>query len=89
MLKMKEAIAVSCVALAGMSADAFAFGEASEAEAARHQARAGGPTNDRDRELLTRYGCFAPSENAFCAKLAARNAGAVDETPRRHRRHAQ
>lgn len=89
MLKTKAAILASCFALAGASADAFAFGEASEAEAARHQARAGGPTNDRDRELLTRYGCFAPSDNPFCARLAARSAAAADETPPRHRRHAQ
>lgn len=41
-----------------------------EVEAARANARAGGPTNPRDAELLERYGCLSGTNSAFCRKLS-------------------
>ena len=40
-----------------------------EVEAARANARAGGPTNARDAELLQRYGCLSGTRSAFCQRL--------------------
>jgi hypothetical protein len=37
-----------------------------DVEAARANARAGGPTNARDAELLDRYGCLSGTRSAFC-----------------------
>lgn len=37
-----------------------------ELEAARANARAGGPVSERDAELLDRYGCLSGTRNAFC-----------------------
>jgi hypothetical protein len=39
-----------------------------EVEAARANARAGGPTNARDAELLDRYGCLSGTRSAFCER---------------------
>jgi hypothetical protein len=67
------------VALAGLSmlaasvpASARNLGEAAEVEAARANARAGGPTNARDAELLERYGCLSGTDSAFCRRLEHR-----------------
>lgn len=40
-----------------------------EVEAARANARAGGPTNARDAELLERYGCLSGTRSGFCKRL--------------------
>lgn len=40
-----------------------------EVEAARANARAGGPTNARDAELLERYGCLSGTRSRFCQRL--------------------
>lgn len=45
------------------------LGEAGELEHARANARAGGPLNERDAELLERYGCLSGTKSAFCKKL--------------------
>lgn len=37
-----------------------------EVEAARANARAGGPVSERDAELLDRYGCLSGTRSAFC-----------------------
>lgn len=42
-----------------------------EVEAARANARAGGPTNARDAELLNRYGCLSGTRSRFCEARAA------------------
>ena len=39
-----------------------------DVEAARANARAGGPTNARDAELLERYGCLSGTRSAFCER---------------------
>lgn len=44
-----------------------------EVEAARANARAGGPTNARDAELLERYGCLSGTRSSFCERLSARD----------------
>jgi hypothetical protein len=41
-----------------------------EVEAARANARAGGPTNAYDADLLRRYGCLSGTRSAFCERLA-------------------
>ena len=57
------------------------LGEAGEAEAARMHARAGGPTNYRDAELLFRYGCRASTDSEYCYYNEQRRRG--------HHRHHQ
>ncbi len=54
-------------------ATARGLGEAGEVEAARANARAGGPVSERDAELLERYGCLSGTNSAFCKKLEHRN----------------
>ena len=56
-------------------AAAFGLGEAAEAEAARHHALAGGPTNYRDAELLARYGCFDKTDSDYCWSLYEKQRG--------------
>ena len=51
-----------------------------EVENARANARAGGPTNAYDADLLRRYGCLSGTRSAFCEKLSR------GENPRRHYR---
>lgn len=41
-----------------------------EVEAARANARAGGPVSARDAELLERYGCLSGTKSAFCQQLS-------------------
>jgi hypothetical protein len=41
-----------------------------EVEAARANARAGGPTNAYDADLLRRYGCLSGTRSAFCERLS-------------------
>ena len=40
-----------------------------EVEAARANARAGGPTNAYDADLLRRYGCISGTNSSFCKSL--------------------
>ena len=54
-------------------AAARGLGEAGELEAARANARAGGPVSERDAELLERYGCLSGTNSAFCKQLEQRN----------------
>ena len=76
---MKMAIAamagLAALALSGPVQARGGLGEAGEAEAARANARAGGPTNYRDAELLERYGCRDSRDSRFCRER---------ETRRRH-----
>ena len=60
------------VLFAGTPASA-GLGEAGELEAARANARAGGPVSERDAELLERYGCLSGTDSAFCRRLEQRN----------------
>jgi hypothetical protein len=75
------AVALAAVAPTSVSADSYW-----EVEAARANARAGGPTNARDAELLERYGCLSGTRSAFCERQSG-------EYPRRYyrpaRRHAR
>jgi hypothetical protein len=57
---------------ASVPAAAVNLGEAGEVEAARANARAGGPVSERDKELLERYGCLSGTESAFCKRLEHR-----------------
>jgi hypothetical protein len=56
-----------------------------EVEAARANARAGGPTNARDAELLQRYGCLSGTRSAYCQRLGYSDG----RTYRRARRYAR
>lgn len=63
-------IVAAVVVVAGTgAAHARGLGEAGELEAARANARAGGPNSERDKELLTRYGCLSGTNSDFCRKL--------------------
>jgi hypothetical protein len=68
--------AVALVVAAGTPALADSYWEV---EAARANARAGGPTNARDAELLDRYGCLSGTRSSFCEARERRYSG------RRHR----
>lgn len=88
MRKVTMAAVVVAAGLAAGIAPASAFGglggEAMELEAARANARAGGPVSERDAELLRKYGCLSGTDNDFCRKLEGRS----EEKPRRRtRRH--
>jgi hypothetical protein len=61
-----------CVLAISGPANAIGLGEAGELEHARANARAGGPLNDRDAELLERYGCLSGTNSAFCKRLSQR-----------------
>jgi len=73
------AFAVAALAMTGpmpVAADTYW-----DVEAARANARAGGPTNAYDAELLERYGCLSGTRSAFCQRLS--HGGYA----RRHYRH--
>jgi len=53
-------------AVVSVPANAGGGGEAAELEAARANARAGGPLNARDAELLQRYGCTSGTRSPVC-----------------------
>lgn len=57
-----------------------------ELEAARANARAGGPVSERDAELLERYGCLSGTKSAFCERLSQRDKRYYREDRRRARR---
>ena len=76
------AVGMGALALAGPAA-ARGLGEAGEAEAARMHAKAGGPTNYRDAELLERYGCRDKTDGEYCWYLYQKQNGHY----RHHRRH--
>jgi hypothetical protein len=57
-----------------------------EVEAARANARAGGPVSERDAELLERYGCLSGTKSAFCERLRERDTKAYRADKRRVRR---
>ncbi len=63
-------LAVSALGLVSLvaagPASAGLGGEAAELVNARANARAGGPTNAHDAELLERYGCLSGTRSAFC-----------------------
>jgi hypothetical protein len=46
--------------------------EAGELEAARANARAGGPVSERDAELLRRYGCTSGTKSWACRSASHR-----------------
>ena len=58
--------AIGLVSLVAAGPASAGGGEVQETVAARANARAGGPTNVRDAELLERWGCLSGSRSAFC-----------------------
>jgi hypothetical protein len=68
-------------------ASARGLGAAMELEAARANARAGGPTNARDAELLERWGCLSGTRSAFCQAQSHRRY--KRRAPRRYRRRSR
>lgn len=57
-----------------------------DVEAARANARAGGPTNARDAELLERYGCLSGTRSRFCERLAGNGGKRYSRHGRRYAR---
>jgi hypothetical protein len=68
---MFAAVGLLMLAASG-PATAGGLAEAGELEAARANARAGGPVSERDAELLERWGCLSGTDNPFCARLEHR-----------------
>ena len=66
-------------------AAAAGLAEAGELEAARANARAGGPVSERDAELLERWGCLSGTRNAFCERLSLRGVHYYRPHRRAHR----
>ncbi len=61
-------LAVAALAVAGpMPVTAQTYWEV---ENARANARAGGPTNAYDADLLERYGCLSGTRSRFCERLS-------------------
>ena len=58
--------AIGLVSLVAAGPASAGGGELQETVGARAAARAGGPTNARDAELLKRWGCLSGSRSAFC-----------------------
>lgn len=86
MIKMLFAvIGIGTLALAGPVA-ARGLGEAGEAEAARMHAKAGGPTNYRDAELLERYGCRDKTDSDYCWYLYKKQRAHFRHSNRKYRR---
>jgi hypothetical protein len=79
---MKTLAALGVVALAAVVPTAVSADSYWEVEAARANARAGGPTNARDAELLNRYGCLSGTRSAFCERQSG-------EAPRRYYRSSR
>ncbi len=77
------AVAAAMATLAATApANAGGGGEAAELEAARSNARAGGPVSERDAELLQRYGCESGTRSPAC-----RSGNHYRPYYGRHRRH--
>ena len=90
---MNRTMMAAVVAAAGLAAGvapASAFGGlgggALALEAARANARAGGPVSEHDAELLRKYGCLSGTDNDFCRRLEGRSEG---KPRRRSRRNAE
>jgi hypothetical protein len=79
------AIALGAIVLANPAAARGGLGEAAEAEAARMHAKAGGPTNYRDAELLERYGCRDKTDSDYCWYLYKKQRGYFRSNQRRYR----
>lgn len=86
-----RAIFVSILAAGLLAAPAGAMAgigaEAGELEAARANARAGGPLSERDKELLDRWGCLSGTRSGFCIERERRHSGAYQRSERKSRRH--
>ena len=59
-------------AMAALGSAQVSANEAWEVEAARANARAGGPTNALDAWHLERWGCLSGTRSAFCEQLRHR-----------------
>jgi hypothetical protein len=74
---MFAVIAIGALAVADGALARGGVGEAGEAEAARMHAKAGGPTNDRDRWLLKTYGCRDKRDSEYCWYLYEKQRGSL------------
>ena len=73
-MKTKVFVLFSAGLAAGLALSAPANADSYwELEAARANARAGGPVSERDAELLERYGCLSGTKSAFCERLSQRD----------------
>ena len=57
-----------------------------DVENARGNARAGGPTNAHDAELLDRWGCLSGSRSAYCRRIQNGANSGGNRARRRRRR---
>lgn len=85
---------VSCsLVLAAASPARAGIGEAGEVEAARANARAGGPVSEHQVYLLERYGCLSGTDNPVCFRNAeeyrSEQSNRIQKNRRHHRRDHQ
>ncbi|WP_139247781.1 hypothetical protein [Hyphomicrobium sp. CS1GBMeth3] len=80
------AMALALAALAAAGATPAEAQTYMELEAARANARAGGPISGRDAELLERYGCLSGTKSEFCEKLSERDRKRTRSERRRAKR---
>jgi hypothetical protein len=77
------ALATVTVALIGATSITARAQTYWDVEAARANARAGGPTIAYDADLLERYGCLSGTRSAFCQRLNRGEARRYYRQPRR------
>jgi hypothetical protein len=68
-MKLGKLAALTTTALFAVAPTTVSADSYWEVEAARANARAGGPTNARDAELLDRYGCLSGTRSRYCKSL--------------------
>jgi hypothetical protein len=69
-MKLAGIIALSATAFVTLVPTLVSADTYWDVEAARANARAGGPTNAFDADLLERYGCLSGTRSAFCQRQA-------------------
>lgn len=82
-MKIVKWAALATVAVIAAAPTTVAADSYWEVEAARANARAGGPTNARDAELLERYGCLSGTRSGFASVWPVASAASTARGARR------
>ena len=69
-MRLAGSMALAAAALAMTAPSIVSAQTYWDVEAARANARAGGPTNAFDADLLRRYGCLSGTNSRFCERLS-------------------
>ena len=83
-MQRMAAVAIGLGALTALAPLSVRADNIWEVENARANARAGGPTNANDRELLGRWGCLSGTNSAYCREIRhGANSGSYSRVPPR------